>query len=146
MADEDIDASRSIDSFVPDGQEQSEAALAQDGHRQEPKVIVVTVQEPSLDQGVQHSQQDQVLTPDPALAPRKTSNRSPGDHSWVDENRRTAEERRSPATPNIDWNLPGPHWEFLNFLQAHQLPPRAPHQTHTSRAQPASGPSSQDRA
>ena len=87
MADEDKVASQSIDSFVTDGQVQSDTALAQDGHRQEPKVIVVTVQDPSIDQEVQHSEQKQVLTPDPALAPRKK--RSPGDLSWIDEHRRS---------------------------------------------------------
>ena len=141
------EASHSTDSFFQDGQEQSAAAMAQEGHSQNANVRVVTVPEPSLDQGVQHSQQDQVLTPDPALAPRKTSNRSPGDRSWVDENRRTAEEKRSPATPNIDWNAPGPHWDFLKYWKAQQLPPHsASQQTHTSRAQPTSGPSRRDRA
>ena len=175
MADEiEREASHSNDSFVQDGQEQSAAAIAREWLSQFPDIRVFNVPESPLVQGAQHRQRDQDVSPDPALAHRRTSNRPPGDRSWVDESRREPRSRsvrsnpetdrdfglplslqgtsggRSSAshtgtreetsTPRIDWNLPGPHWDFLNLWRARQQ------QAHSSRAQPPSGPSRRDRA
>ena len=54
------------DSFPPDGQAQSEAAKTQQGRSQEPKVITVSVQEPSLDDDQDHQE-----IPHKDLAPSK---------------------------------------------------------------------------
>ena len=89
MADErEREASHSNDSFVQDGQEQSAAAIAREWLSQFPDIRVFTVPESPLVQGDQHRQRDQGMTPDPALVHRRTSNRPPGDRSWVDESRR----------------------------------------------------------
>ena len=66
MADKDLDPSLSRDSFPPDGQAQSVAAKTQQGRSDKPKVITVSVQEPSLDDDQDHQE-----VPHKDLAPSK---------------------------------------------------------------------------
>ena len=103
MADKDIDPSLSRDSFPPDAQDQSEAAKTRHGHRVKPKDIIITVEEPSFEDGEVHQE-----VPNKDLAPPK---KKPAKKKAASQQATKPKKQKRSETPPAPYQPKGPSKE-----------------------------------
>ena len=103
MADKDIDPSQPSNSFPPDGQDQPETAKTRHGHRVKPKDIIITVEEPSFEDGEVHQE-----VPNKDLAPPK---KKPVKKKAASQEATKSKKQKRSETPPAPYQPKGPSKE-----------------------------------